>query len=118
MWCWNLGCTTCGCVPFRRAFLKIAEGDFPDSPTWGDLPESDPGNWWGKRGIELLDEQQITRLISTCSDANLSVIAHSAKFPDWLVSVHYNRSHVTQSRAAVGTWAFSGPNAFCGRAHA
>ena len=108
-WCWNLVCTTCGHMHFRRAFSELAEGKSPESPDWpiharitkysnqlGPLPRS-------------YSKDQKERILNICREANISSIARDCKFPDWLgylglVLEHmYTRANIYQ--AVSTSWA-------------
>lgn len=82
-WCWNIGCTTCGCMHFRHSLRLLAQGRDPQEPGWpvrkdrripealGDLP----------RQLETGEQEA---LVGVLAGANLEFIARRVKFPDWL----------------------------------
>lgn len=83
-WCWKIFCTTCGHMDFRYAFAELAAGNSPDNDSWlvhksnagySDLLGSPPTSY---------SEKQKEAVINICCNANLSLIAKSCKFPDWL----------------------------------
>ena len=94
-WCWNLGCTTCGHVHFRYAFAELAAGKSPTDPGWvihakkrqyekrlGPFP----------RTYSDLVKEKVTKI---CIQADLSSIAFSCNFPDWLGYLGLVLSHMS-----------------------
>ncbi len=82
-WCWNIGCTTCGCMHFRHALRLLAKGRNPQEPGWPvrknrEIPES-----LGELPGQLEPGEQ-EALVSVLAGANLEFIARRVKFPDWL----------------------------------
>lgn len=83
-WCWNLFCTTCGHMHFRYAFKELADGKSPADPTWlihghntrySKLLGPIPRNY---------TKDQKEKVINICCNSDISSIAKTCKFPDWL----------------------------------
>ena len=83
-WCWKLFCGTCGHTHFRYAFSELTAGKSPTDENWlihrkitkysdilGKLPYS-------------YTEQQKEKVLHICVNANISSIAATCIFPDWL----------------------------------
>ena len=84
-WCWNLACTTCGHALFRYAFAELASGKTPGKDDWVVHRR------YRKRILNTLgsvprnySDEQRSRVLSICTEASLSKIQDSCKFPDWL----------------------------------
>ena len=83
-WCWKLYCTTCGHLHFRYAFLELAEGISPEDPSWQiHSSKTDYSSALGAlpRNYSSIQKKNICK---TCSNADLSRISSSCKFPNWL----------------------------------
>ena len=77
-WCWKVYCTTCGHRDFKNAFIRIANG-VPLS----ESERSQSSDYRKVSVIGLTDDQKNT-IVGICVEANLSSIAGTCKFPDWL----------------------------------
>ena len=82
-WCWNIGCTTCGCTHFRYGFRLLAQGRDPQEPGWSVRKNRPIPGELGDLPWRLSAEEQ-TALVSVLAGANLEFIARRVKFPDWL----------------------------------
>src|SRR4051812_28106316 len=80
-WCWNLYCTTCGHLHFIFSFNELAQGKSPADGDW--LIHARVTKYQLPFTRRFTDMQSQT-IISICKEANLSLIADSCKFPDWL----------------------------------
>lgn len=83
-WCWNLFCTTCGHMHFRYAFAELTEGKSPADPEW--LIHRRKTRYSDRLGPlpRRYTEEQKEIMQKICREADLSEIASSCRFPDWL----------------------------------
>ncbi|MBX5461379.1 MAG: hypothetical protein IRZ28_09855 [Steroidobacteraceae bacterium] len=80
-WCWNLGCTTCGCMHFRYGLRELALGRHPDADDWvtrKDVRQRDP---LPKIPFPRDDQGAIARI---AAGASIGRIASAGSFPAWL----------------------------------
>ncbi len=83
-WCWNMFCTTCRHMHFRYAFAEMAAGKSPIDSGWIiHVRKTRYSNSIGPPPKDYTEEQK-EKVIDICRNANLSVIADTCKFPDWL----------------------------------
>lgn len=76
-WCWRIPCTTCGCMPYRRALELIGEGRLPEvieEQTVMDVPISE---------YEEIAYARDKALARWCANANLKKLS-ALPMPDWL----------------------------------
>jgi hypothetical protein len=86
-WCWNIYCTTCGCMYFRYAFVELVEGKHPDEKTWLTCKKNhnkldrftEPVSFKNKWPIDAQRE-----LLKTAAQADITQLSKVATFPDWL----------------------------------
>jgi len=82
-WCWNLGCTTCGHMHFRYAFLELAKGKSPTDSQWQIHDRNTTYDHLGSLPRNYTEEQKEI-IHKICCEADLGIIESSCKFPDWL----------------------------------
>lgn len=81
-WCWNLACTTCGHMHFRFALQHIGRGQHPDSAAW--TIHRDRGVPDSPAPRSPFPDQEQLALVTLLSTVQVSELAASAPFPDWL----------------------------------
>ena len=84
-WCWNIYCTTCGCMYFRYSLAELVKGKHPDDNKWiiRELNHRILGRSLGPLPMNLsLESQQVLLQIVSLSD--VMEIQRIASFPDWL----------------------------------
>jgi hypothetical protein len=83
-WCWKLGCTTCWGAHFRYAFLELAVGKSRLDKNWIIHRRiTQYSKLLGPFPKRFTEEQKVT-ILKICNDADISSIASSCRFPDWL----------------------------------
>ena len=82
-WCWNLGCTTCGHMHFRYAFLELTKGKSPTDSQWQIHDRNTTYDHLGSLPRNYTEEQKEI-IHKICCEADLGIIESSCKFPDWL----------------------------------
>ena len=82
-WCWNLGCTTCGHMHFRYAFLELTKGRSPTDSQWQIHDRNTMYDHLGSLPRNYTEEQKEI-IHKICCKANIGIIESSCKFPDWL----------------------------------
>ena len=82
-WCWNLGCTTCGHMHFRYAFLELTKGKSPTDSQWQIHDRNTTYDHLGSLPRNYTEDQKEI-IHKICCEADLGIIESSCKFPDWL----------------------------------
>lgn len=84
-WCWNLGCTTCGCMHLRQGLACVGLGLHPDDPEWpihrrstGTPPVLADMDWWRP------DAGLQARVANEAAAVSLDDLSDRVPFPDWL----------------------------------
>ena len=74
-WCWDIYCTTCGCLEIKAAFYAIGNNT--------EMSEANIMKIRKEHNLEFTDDM-IAKIIKVASKVDLSKIQNSCKFPDWL----------------------------------
>jgi len=109
-WCWNLTCTTCGCMHFRYGLLELSQGKHPASEDWitdkrvrSEILSREFGS--APHPLPLRSQQEV---VSIASRARVSAIASNAKFPDWLghlgVVLSFCQNAEAETRSLTKAW--------------
>lgn len=94
-WCWKLYCTTCGTMHLRYSLQEIAKGLAPKNDEWiiskrnthySDRLGNYPKTYKPKIKVSILQ---------VCLDADISLIAQSCIFPDWLGYLGFILEHMS-----------------------
>src|SRR5688572_9840882 len=92
-WCWNLACTTCGHITFRRGFRALTQAIHPRDSGWYVYKSEDGGDHRISRWQMNEGEQGVLVYIAaTANLRNIKAIADSPRpsgvdyysFPNWL----------------------------------
>lgn len=107
-WCWKLYCTTCGTLCFRYGFYQIAQGVYPSTPGWIDPGTHSAGDRLGSLR-EVTDAiKQSRTLYEVFSHADLTELAGSCRFPDFLgyfgVALFFTAGMEYQNRLLTTRW--------------
>jgi hypothetical protein len=110
-WCWNLGCTTCGCMHFRYGLIELSQGKHPASSDWITNKRARSALLTRELGsaphpLPLVSQQEVVRIASR---AQVSAIASNAGFPDWLghlgVVLSFCQEAESETRSLTKAWA-------------
>lgn len=110
-WCWNLACTTCGCMHFRYGLMEMSRGGHPGRKNWVTRKNANSRRISERLGAlpRIPFEREIQKqIISIASTAKLDVISANARFPDWLgylgVVLDYCRTDEAEGQLLTRSW--------------
>ena len=109
-WCWEMPCTTCGRMHFHYSFYEMASGRSPTDDDW-PVQGSLAGYSRPDRGLmpPTYTDEEKSKILSICADANIAYISSECKFPDWLgylgLVLHHMQQTADAYRQLSSTWA-------------
>lgn len=111
-WCWNLNCTTCGCMQFRYAFRELVDGKTPEQSGWTTRKSLSSvelvaiGAPAGSEGWSHRDQRDLAIRLS---ESRADFILEFRKFPDALgylgVALNFTRDSERQKNIIARRWA-------------
>lgn len=109
-WCWNIFCPFCGHLPFRYAFLDLANGIYPGSEEWkmDSWPHSrdhytKKWGWQSKEGLPngwgLTLEANLAKLLV---EMDIVELLENVKYPDCVYILGLGLYYVERAEQANG----------------
>ena len=93
-WCWKLYCTTCGTMHLRYSLQEISRGLSPENTDW--IINSRETHYKDRLGAfpKTYKPDVKENVLQICLNANVSLIAQSCAFPDWLGYLGFILEHM------------------------